>query len=66
MTNEAANDDRDYIQRLFQHMAVLVAYEDSSLAHDVDRVMLAIVFLRNHCDMLAAEVGRLDKDGNIG
>jgi len=49
--------DNDYAKRLVHHMAILIAYEDSSLAHDVDRLMLAVVFLRNHCDMVLNEQG---------
>lgn len=49
-------DNSDYIQRLTHHFAVLVAYEDTALAYDKDRVMLAIVFVRNHCEMLLGEM----------
>jgi len=49
--------DSNYVERLAHHMAILVAYEDSSLAHDLDRVMLAVVFMRNHCEMLLGELG---------
>lgn len=52
-----AYNDGSYIERLCHHFAILVAYEDSSLAHDEDRVMLAIVFVRNHCEMLLGELG---------
>lgn len=48
--------DANYQKRLAQHCAILVAYEDTALAHDEDRVMLAIVFLRNHCEMVLAEL----------
>jgi len=59
------NDERDYLLRLWAHLAVLMAYEDSSLAYDEDRLMLALVFVRNHVDMVSAEFGKLDKDGGI-
>jgi len=49
--------DSNYVERLAHHMAILVAYEDTSLAHDLDRVMLAVVFMRNHCEMLLGELG---------
>jgi len=49
--------DANYVKRLAAHFAVLIAYEDTSLAHDDDRVMLAIVFVRNHCEMLLGELG---------
>lgn len=57
--------DANYAKRLAQHCAVLIAYEDTSLAHDEDRVMLAACFLKGHCEMIAAEVGRFTKDGEI-
>jgi len=57
--------DADYLKRLVFHLATLVAYEDSSLAYDEDRLMLALVFVRNHVDMVSAEFGRLNQDGEI-
>jgi len=48
--------DTTYVDRLIRHTGILVAYEDSRLAHDVDRVMLAVVFMRNHCEMVLAEI----------
>jgi len=49
--------DAKYVKRLAGHFAIMLAYEDTSLAHDDDRVMLAIVFMRNHCEMVLAELG---------
>lgn len=57
--------DSSYVERLASHLAILVAYEDTSLVIDTDRLMLALVFVRHHCDMIAAELGKLDKDGEI-
>lgn len=48
--------DANYAKRLAAHFAILMAYEDTSLAHDDDRVMLAIIFVRNHCEMLLGEM----------
>lgn len=48
--------DTDYVHRLAHHFAILIAYEDSALAYDKDRVILAIVFIRNHCEMLLGEM----------
>jgi len=49
--------DANYAKRLAGHFAVLLAYEDTSLAHDDDRVMLALIFVRNHCEMVLGELG---------
>jgi len=48
--------DANYVKRLAAHFAILIAYEDTSLSHDDDRVMLAIVFVRNHCEMVLGEM----------
>lgn len=68
MTNdktEGVTNDPDYRDRLIRHMFVLVAYEHSELAYDEDRLMLALVFVRHHVDMIAAELGRYTKEGTI-
>jgi len=49
-------DNTTYLKRLTSHFAVLAAYEDSSLAHDQDRVILAVIFMRNHCEMVLGEM----------
>lgn len=59
------NYDATYMDRLARHCAILIAYEDSSLAYDTDRVMLALVFMKAHCEAVAAELGRYDKNGDI-
>jgi len=48
--------DTTYLKRLTAHFAVLAAYEDASLAHDQDRVILAVIFMRNHCEMVLGEM----------
>ena len=47
---------RSYVDRMCRHMGVLIAYEDSSLPHDEDRVMLALTFMMAHCEMVAGEL----------
>jgi len=57
--------DPDYRDRLMRHFFTLLAYEHTELAYDENAVMLALVFVRNHVDMCAAELGRFDKNGQI-
>jgi hypothetical protein len=57
--------DSSYMERLARHCAILIAYEDTSMVIDENRLMLALVFLRNHCDMVLAERGKYDKDGEV-
>lgn len=57
--------DTSYVERLASHLAILVAYEDTSLVIDENRLMLALIFIKNHCDMILAERGHYDKDGEI-
>lgn len=51
-----ALDKDSYAHRLHQHFSVLMANEDSSLAVDQDRLMLACIFVQNHCHMVIEEV----------
>lgn len=53
--------DADYAKRLAAHMAVLMAYEDSSMVVDEDRLMLSVAFIMGHCKMVAAERGKYDE-----
>jgi len=48
--------DATYAKRLAGHFAILLAYEDPALAHDEDRLMLALIFMRNHCEMVLGEL----------
>jgi len=48
--------DANYVKRLTSHMSILIAYEDTSLAHDDDRLMLALCFVKAHCEMVLGEL----------
>jgi len=48
--------EADYVKRLVAHIAEILAYEDSSLAHDKDRLILSCIFLRNHIECVLGEL----------
>jgi len=49
-------EDPSYIERLARHCAILIAWEDTALAVDEDRLMLAVVFMQAHCVMVTNEL----------